>query len=64
MNESESISEFINKKNILTNKLLGKIGVNTFYKMVVYDNFVHADCHGGNILVSKISYFLIFILAN
>ena len=22
--------------------------------MVIYDNFVHADCHGGNIFVQKI----------
>ena len=36
------------------NKKLAKLGVNCIYKMVIYDNFVHADCHGGNIFVQKI----------
>ena len=36
------------------NKLIAKIGVNAMFKMIIYDNFVHADCHGGNILISKI----------
>ena len=36
------------------NKLIAKIGVNVMFKMIIYDNFVHADCHGGNILISKI----------
>jgi aarF domain-containing kinase len=30
---------------------LAKIGVNAFFRMLIYDNFVHADCHGGNILI-------------
>lgn len=52
--ESESISVFAEKKNIKMNKLIAKIGINACYKMMIYDNFVHADCHGGNILISKI----------
>jgi predicted unusual protein kinase regulating ubiquinone biosynthesis (AarF/ABC1/UbiB family) len=27
------------------------IGVRTIFKMMIFDNFVHADCHAGNILV-------------
>jgi aarF domain-containing kinase len=23
----------------------------TFYKMIIYDNFIHADCHAGNIFI-------------
>lgn len=30
---------------------MAKIGVRTIFKMVIYDNFVHADCHAGNLLV-------------
>lgn len=33
---------------------MARLGVNCIYKMVIYDNFVHADCHGGNIFVQKI----------
>ena len=36
------------------NKLIAQIGINTVCKMMIYDNFVHADCHGGNILIQKI----------
>ena len=27
------------------------MGVKGFYKMLIYDNFIHADCHAGNIFV-------------
>jgi len=33
---------------------MARLGVNAIYKMVIYDNFVHADCHGGNIFVKEI----------
>ena len=55
LDESESISNFFFEKDKKVNKLLSSIGLNAFYKMVIYDNFVHADCHGGNILVSKVN---------
>lgn len=52
--DSESISSFALKKNENMNKLIAQIGINTVCKMMIYDNFVHADCHGGNILIQKI----------
>lgn len=52
--DSESISDFALKNNVEMNILIAKIGVNAFLKMLVYDNYMHADCHGGNILISKI----------
>lgn len=27
------------------------LGASTFFEMLMKHNFVHADCHGGNILV-------------
>jgi len=34
------------------NRLLAKIGLNSYLKMVIQDNFIHADCHSENILVN------------
>lgn len=52
--KGESISDFMQKGKTGQNKKLARLGVNCIYKMVIYDNFVHADCHGGNIFVQKI----------
>lgn len=30
---------------------LANLGLKAFYKMLIYDNFIHADCHAGNIMV-------------
>lgn len=30
---------------------LANLGLKSFYKMLIYDNFIHADCHAGNIMV-------------
>jgi aarF domain-containing kinase len=51
MENSESVSEFAKRGFVEVNKKIAKLGVNVIYKMVIYDNFVHADCHGGNIFV-------------
>ena len=29
------------------------MGLNSFFKMFIYDNFIHADCHAGNLLIQK-----------
>ena len=34
------------------NKFIARVGANAFFEMLIQHNFVHADCHGGNILVS------------
>lgn len=36
-----------------TNKRLARLGLRSYLKMLLYDNFVHADLHPGNILVRK-----------
>jgi predicted unusual protein kinase regulating ubiquinone biosynthesis (AarF/ABC1/UbiB family) len=28
------------------------IGATTFFEMLMKNNFIHADCHGGNIMVT------------
>lgn len=35
------------------NKRLARLGLRSYLKMLLYDNFVHADLHPGNILVRK-----------
>lgn len=32
-------------------KVAANLGLKAFYKMLIYDNFIHADLHSGNILV-------------
>lgn len=32
-------------------KIAANLGLKSFYKMLIYDNFIHADLHSGNILV-------------
>ena len=33
------------------NPVIAKVGMNVLYRMIFYENFVHSDCHAGNILV-------------
>ena len=33
------------------NPIIAKVGMNVLYRMIFYENFVHSDCHAGNILV-------------
>lgn len=32
-------------------RVAANLGLKAFYKMLIYDNFIHADLHSGNILV-------------
>ena len=33
------------------NAVIARLGATTFFEMLMVNNFIHADCHGGNILV-------------
>lgn len=33
------------------NKVIARLGSTTFFEMLMKNNFIHADCHGGNIIV-------------
>lgn len=33
------------------NPYIAEVGMNVLYRMIFYENFVHSDCHAGNILV-------------
>ncbi|KRW99948.1 Protein kinase-like domain [Pseudocohnilembus persalinus] len=55
MVDSLNVGEYIDKKDLKVNKRLAQIGINLFLKMLIYDNFIHADCHSGNIFVKKLN---------
>ena len=48
--EGEHISEYLGRK-CPHNKILAGLGVNCYLKMLLRDNYIHADLHPGNILV-------------
>lgn len=31
--------------------MIARLGALTFFEMLMKNNFIHADCHGGNIIV-------------
>lgn len=33
------------------NSAIARLGAKTFFEMLMKNNFIHADCHGGNIMV-------------
>lgn len=33
------------------NAVIARLGATAFFEMLMKNNFIHADCHGGNILV-------------
>uniref|UniRef100_A0A0D6R1D5 ABC1 atypical kinase-like domain-containing protein n=2 Tax=Araucaria cunninghamii TaxID=56994 RepID=A0A0D6R1D5_ARACU len=51
--QGESIAHYVEQTegNYSVNNALANIGTNTFLKMLLVDNFIHADMHPGNILV-------------
>ncbi|KAJ7554627.1 hypothetical protein O6H91_05G001400 [Diphasiastrum complanatum] len=50
--QGESVAHFVDRPGKThINSALAKIGTHTLLKMMLVDNFVHADLHPGNILV-------------
>ena len=47
---AQNIHDFAQDHPELGTKL-AKMGLNSFFKMFIYDNFIHADCHAGNLLI-------------
>lgn len=41
------MSVYVNTRNHPLNPRLARMGFTTFLKMLLVDNFVHADCHSG-----------------
>ena len=31
---------------------MARLGAKAFFEMLMKNNFIHADCHGGNLLIS------------
>lgn len=42
---------FYEKQKHPLNKVIARLGSTIFLEMLMKNNFVHADCHGGNILI-------------
>ena len=42
---------YYEKKPHALNKVIARIGSTTFFEMLMKNNFIHGDCHGGNIIV-------------
>ena len=34
------------------NKFIARVGASAFFEMLIQHNFIHADCHGGNIFIN------------
>jgi predicted unusual protein kinase regulating ubiquinone biosynthesis (AarF/ABC1/UbiB family) len=49
--EGTPITYYESNKHALNN-VIARIGAKTFFEMLMKNNFIHADCHGGNIMVS------------
>lgn len=48
--DAKPISYYMENTHLM-NPLIAKVGMNVLYRMIFYENFVHSDCHAGNILV-------------
>lgn len=48
--EGEPITNYEGHRHRLNN-VIARIGAMTFFEMLMKNNFIHADCHGGNIMV-------------
>lgn len=48
--DGRTISHYSTHPHAL-NKVMAMIGAKSFFEMLMRHNFVHADCHGGNILI-------------
>jgi aarF domain-containing kinase len=49
--EGMPITYFENNKHKL-NPVIAKLGSEVLFEMIMKNNFIHADCHGGNIFIS------------
>lgn len=49
--EGVSLTDFMKNPLSKEHKIAANLGLKAFYKMLMYDNFIHADLHAGNILV-------------
>jgi aarF domain-containing kinase len=47
------LRDYLDVADTRQKKRVGKAGLNGIFKMVFFDNFIHADLHGGNIIVNK-----------
>jgi aarF domain-containing kinase len=48
--DAKPISDYVEVKH-RCNPIIAKKGMEILYRMIFYENFVHGDCHAGNILV-------------
>ncbi len=49
--QGKPMHRFESQSNPAVNRAIAKLGASCFFEMLIKHNFVHADCHGGNIMV-------------
>jgi aarF domain-containing kinase len=64
--EGIPLTKFLTQERGPDHLTLANLGLKMFYKMLIFDNFIHADCHAGNMFIritprhisyDKMSYF-------
>jgi len=45
------LQHFLDSERGPEHQKIANLGLKSFYKMLIYDNFIHADCHAGNIFI-------------
>ena len=53
--DAQPLARYLDDPKNPLNRRIANLGLKMFYKMLIYDNFIHADCHAGNIMIRVIN---------
>lgn len=51
IDQAKNLQTLIDSDDEQSKRLMARLGIRTIFKMIIFDNFIHADCHAGNLLV-------------